>query len=783
MKASVLISLALSAALTVNASSALAGATYKNPKASVDARVADLLSRMNATEKLAQVMQGDITNWMDPDTGVFNRSGLVASMEYKAGQFYVGYPVAWEWIQRETERAQKYLVEETRLGIPALVQSEAIHGFLIGNATIFNSPIAYACAWDPKLVKKMAEVIAKESLALGVNHLFAPVVDLARELRFGRVEEMFGEDPYLSGELGYAFVRGLQENGVASTVKHFAGFGTPEQGLNTAPVHGGEREMRRTQTSYLPAFKRTIIDADAWSIMSAYHSYDGIPAAADYHLLTEVLREEWGYKYHVMTDAGGSDKLCNDHGLCERGDKEAVTMLALTAGNDVEMGGGSFNYRAIPKLIADGTLDADILDTAVSRILRTKFAAGLFEDPYPSAPKSQWKKIIHSDEAVSLARRIDRESIVLLENDGILPLNPKTLKSIAVIGPMADGFMNYGDYVVKGSMYGEAGVTPLDGVKTALKKTTAKVTYAKGCERWSSSEEEFPEAVAAAKAAEVAVVVVGTWSRDQFELWQGLNATTGEHVDVHNLNLVGAQSNLVRAVLEANPKTVVVFSSGKPVTEQWISSEAAALVQQFYPSEQGGNALADILFGAYSPSGKLAVSVPRDIGTTPAYYDYLKGARAVDAGSASANGSLVFGHQYVLQSPLPLYPFGFGRTYTTWGWGTVSVDKTNATKTDTVNVSVQLTNTGKVAGTQVVQVYITDKVASVVVPNMELKGFAKVALKAGESKKVKVPVKVSELGVWNTRNKYVVEKGEFVVQVGDSSAKEGIRGTASFWVS
>ncbi|KAL7269435.1 hypothetical protein RUND412_007907 [Rhizina undulata] len=750
-------------------------AVYKNPNAAISDRVSDLLSRMTLEEKVGQVMQGDISNWLNTTDGSFNRTGLVANMVYKAGQFYVGYPVPWDWIATETERAQKYLVEETRLGIPALVQSEGIHGFLLGNATIFNSPIAFGCAFDPELVEEMAAIIAQESLALGVNHLFAPVVDLARELRYGRVEEMFSEDAYLSGEIGHAFVKGLQSGKVSATVKHFAGYGTPEQGLNTAPVHGGEREMRRT---YLPAFKRSIIDADAWSVMSAYHSYDGVPAIADYHYLTEVLRNEWGYKYHVTSDAGATDKLCNDHGLCATGDKRAVTMLALPAGNDVEMGGGSFNFQAIPGLIEDGTLDVEVLNTAVSRVLRTKFQMGLFENPYSAAPEKDWEKLIHSEKAVALARKLDRESIVLLENDGVLPLNKKSLKSIAVIGPMAHGFMNYGDYVVYQSQY--HGVTPLDGIQAALKNSSTKVTYAQGCERWSNDQSGFPEAIAAAKDAEVAIVVVGTWSRDQNELWAGLNATTGEHVDISSLDLVGAQSSLVSEILKVNPNTIVVYSSGKPITETWISESASALVQQFYPSEEGGNALADILFGSYNPSGKLSVSFPRDIGTVPSYYDYLKGSRYVDAGMQYDNGTLVFGHQYILDSPLPWYPFGFGRSYSTFEFSDVVVDKTNVTADATVTATLKVKNTSQIDGTEVVQLYVTDQVASVVTPNMELKGFKKIFLKAGEEKEAAIPVDVASLGVWNTRRQYVVEKGEFVVKVGDNSL--GIKSTASFWV-
>lgn len=342
----------------------------------------------------------------------------------------------------------------------------------------------------------------------------------------------------------------------------------------------------------------------------------------------------------------------------------------------------------------------------------------------------------------------------------------------------------------------------MDGINNVFKDSKTKVTYAQGCERWSNDKSKFPEAIAAAKAAEVAVVVVGTWSRDQRELWVGLNATfvltfshinldinkktnlssisTGEHVDVHSLDLVGAQADLVREILAVNKNTVVVFSSGKPVTEPWISGSAAALVQQFYPSEEGGNALADVLFGSYNPSGKLSVSIPRDVGTCPSYYDYLKGSRFVDAGEIYADGTMKFGHQYVLSSSLPLYPFGYGKSYSTFSFSSVVLSKTNVSADATVTATLKVKNTGKLDGTEVVQLYVTDKVASVVTPNKELKGFSKVALKAGEEKTVKIDVDVSTLGVWNTRSKYVVEKGEFVVAVGDSS--ESLKSKASFWV-
>ncbi|TVY47708.1 Periplasmic beta-glucosidase [Lachnellula occidentalis] len=747
---------------------------YKNAHASVEARIADLLPRMTLADKTAQLVQGDISNWINTTTNAFNASGLQFNMEKRAGQFYVGYPVPQQWISEGVRIGQDYLIHNTTLGIPALVQSEGIHGFLIGNATIFNSPIAYACSWNPALVEKMAAAIAQESLALGVNQIFAPLGDLARELRYGRVEETFGEDGYLAGEIGYSYVKGLQGGNVSATVKHFAAFGTPEQGLNTGPVHGGERELR---TTYLPPYKRQIIDAGAYSIMSAYHSYDGVALIANHHILTDILREEWGYKYWVTSDAGATDRLCNNFKMCESSpiDKEAITLYALPAGNDVEMGGGSYSFENIPDLVESGKLNIDVVDTAVSRLLRAKFEMGLFENPYLGAPANKTSSLIHTPENVALARLLDAESIILLENyDQTLPLS-KTA-NIAVIGPMAHGFMNYGDYVVNGSQY--RGVTPLDGIKSA---GNGSITYAQGCERWSNDQSGFAEAVAVASAADVAVVVVGTWSRDQNQLWQGLNATTGEHVDVASLNLVGAMPHLVQAIINTDKPTVVVFSSGKPITEPWISSSASALVQQFYPSEEGGNALADVLFGDVNPSGKLSVGFPYDVGTTPIYYDYLNSGRPVDAGEITANGTLVFGHQYVLNSPLPLYSFGYGLSYSSFQYSNVTLSKSTASASDTITASVQVTNNSTRDGTEVVQLYIKDLISSVVVPNLQLKGFSKVAIAAGETKTVNIDVSVQDLGLWDINMEYVVEPGAFVVWIGSSSAD--LRGNATFTVA
>ncbi|RMZ12050.1 hypothetical protein D0864_00818 [Hortaea werneckii] len=762
--------------------SSLANAPYKDSSVPIEDRITDLLGRMTIEEKAAQLMQGDISNWLNTTSGEFNETGLAVNFDQKAGMFYVGYPISWDWLATNIKRGQDYAVNETRLGIPTIVQTEGIHGFLIGNATLFNSPIGYACTFNRTQTQLMAEQIAREAKALGVNQLFAPLADLARELRFGRVEETFGEDGYLAGETAKSYIHGLQSLNVSAMLKHYAAFGDPDQGLNTGPQHFGERALR---TTWLPSYHKAVTEGGAWAIMSAYHSQDGVPAVSDHFTLTEILRDEWGYEFFVMSDAGGTDRLAKNFYVCPlplndynspiTEGNECVAVNALPAGGDVEMGGGSFNYRSIPELVASGRLSEDTVNTAVTRLLRSKFTMGLFENPYPAAPASEWEDIINNDYAKSLAREIDRDSIVLLKNDAqTLPISKD--KKVAVIGPMADGFMNYGDYVVYRSQY--RGVTPLAGIRSAIGNDS--VSYAQGCERWSNDESGFSEAIAAANSADVAVVVVGTWSRDQRELWEGLNATTGEHVDVNDLSLVGAMRPLLRTIIATGKPTVVVFQSGKPITEPWLSNTTASLVQQFYPSQEGGHALSDILFGDVNPSGKLSVSFPHSVGDLPVNYDYYNSGRALDPGFVGADGNLYFGHQYVLGTPEPWFPFGYGLSYTNFTYEDFSLSKTNVSASDSLVASVSLTNSGSRPGAEVVQLYVKDLLASVDGPNMLLKGFEKVFLQPGETVQVEIPLDVGDCGVWQGRPgnmRWVVEKGDFVVMVGGGSGDLRVNGT------
>ncbi|KAJ8094890.1 hypothetical protein PM082_010105 [Marasmius tenuissimus] len=747
--------------------------TYKNPDAPIEDRIEDLLPRMTLEEKVAQLIQGDIRGWTpNPDdpldnTLTYNQTGLEEMMSLKGGSIWGGYLMPYEKFVFTVEVGQRYLMENTTLGIPALIQSEGLHGFT-NNGTIFPSPIGLAASFNRDLVKDVAAVVSDEAEGLGINHIFAPVLDLSRELRWGRVEENFGEDHYLTGEMGLAYVSGLQDGTrrnvtggarkrMAATCKHFAGFGSPITGLNLAPVVGTERDMRST---YLPAFERACLES--LSIMTSYSAYDGIPAIADKHLLTEILRNEWGYKYWVTTDAGSVDLLINLHFTCETRECAAKASVENYSG---EMGGGSYTYLTLTEQVKAGSVDEKIIDDTVRYLLRVKFTLGLFESPYPY---SDYIDTIRTPESREVLLASDRESLVLLENkQNTLPLK-KEIGSIALIGPQVDQ-VTFGDYVFFNASLN--GVSPLQGFKDFLANSSSstKINYAEGCKLWSNDESGFEEAVDAAQSSDVAIVMVGTWSRDQTLLWQGVNATTGEHVDVHDLGLVGAQLKLVQAVKATGKPTVVVFVSGKPIAEPWIQDHADAVIQQFYPGELGGLALAEVVFGAFNPSGKLPVSFPRDVGTTPIFYNYLKGSRPLgDPGLVTDNGTLVFGHQYVLNSPKPLWGFGHGLSYTTFNYTGLTLAPTSIGPADDFNVTVTVHNTGTVDGQEVVQVYVTDLFSSIVTVNQQLVGFEKVDIPAGSSKTVSIEVKSSQLALWSLENKWVVEPGRFLIKVGTS---------------
>ncbi|KIJ59755.1 glycoside hydrolase family 3 protein [Hydnomerulius pinastri MD-312] len=744
---------------------------YKNPNAPIEDRVNDLLPRMTVQEKVAQLIQGDIDGWMnmtDPldNTLTYNQTGLEQMIESKSGAIWAGYLAPWDKIVYAITIGQKYMMENTTLGIPAIIQSEGLHGFT-DNGTTWPSPIGLAASFNTPLLQEAASTIATEAEGLGYSQLFAPVLDLSRELRWGRVEENYGEDPFLTSQMGHAYVTGLQTGRrrnvsdtaiarMAATCKHFTAFGSPQGGLNIAQVSGGERELR---TYYLKPFNYACVDA--LSIMTAYSSYDGIPNVANTHILTDILRDEWGYQYFVTSDAGSVDLLITLHGICPT--RECAAKVALEHGLSGEMGGGTYTYLTLPDQIESGTVNISYVDETVRTILRTKFALGLFENPYPYP---DYASTLRTQATRDLLHQMERETIILLENNNnILPLSTD-IGSVALIGPQSDR-VSFGDYVFYNASLN--GISPLQGFTEFLANTSVKINFAEGCKLWSYDESEFPAAIAAAKESDVAIVMVGTWTLDQTLLWTpGTNATTGEHVDLSDLSLVGAQFPLVQAIQATGTPTIVVFVSGKPVTNPWIQENVDAVVQQFYPGELGGLAIAEIIFGAVNPSGKLPVSFPRSVGTTPVFYNYLKGARPIDPGMIYPNDTMLFGHQYVLDTPVPTWSFGRGLSYTTFNYTDLQLSSSTIGTSEDFNVTVTVHNTGPMDGKEVVQVYMTDYYSSVVTPNMELIGFTKVDIPTGQSTTVTIPVTSSQLAVWSVRSQWVVEPGEFNIFVGTS---------------
>ncbi|KAL2784742.1 glycoside hydrolase superfamily [Aspergillus keveii] len=715
-------------------------ALYQDPEQETALRIEDLLSRMPMREKMAQLMQGDIAYWVNFDTGEVNVTAMKDHMSNARSNHDIAY--------RGGHMLQDWIMNDTSLSLPAIIQCEGLHGLGLPESTIFTSPIGFGASWNPELVEKAAGIVGKEARALGITQVFAPSADLARDPRHGRVEESMSEDPYLTGELVASYVRGLWNSKVASTIKHLAGFGNSEQGIDMGPVHGGERELR---TTYLPPFKRALQEKGAFSVMSAFNSrFDGIPCVMNKHLLTDILRGEWNYEYWTTSDYGALDRLCADFQMCaaDPPDARSITLNVLSAGGDTE-GGGSFNFDSIPDLVSAGTLEPRVVDEAVRRVLRAKFDMGLFEDPFPAAPPEDWPGLIHTEEALDIARQLDREAIILLENhDGILPLTPGTGR-IAVIGPFAD-HVNYGGYIAEHPR----GIPPLDGIRQAVPKHVV-VDYAKGCEAWSSDGSLIAEAVNIAYAADVAIVFVGTWAQDLNGQREGLNATTGEGYDTNSLRLVGAQRALLTQIINTGVPTIVVLSSGKPIAEPWIADSASALIQQFYPSEQGGAAIADVLFGHYNPSGRLPVSFPRDEGSLPVTYDYLaSGRRKVSPGS--------------IASDEPWYSFGYGLSYSQFEYskGSVYPEYSHRSSDKNIKVQVDVQNLSNRDGHEVIQVYVTDLVSSVETPNKQLKAFKKVMIRAGETERVEVEIDIESLGVWNQEMQYVVEPGEFVAHIG-----------------
>lgn len=745
--------------------------TYKDPNASIDERVEDLLGRMTLEEKIAQM----------------NMNGMGEYRQLPHGAGVVESPfISVQEIARMSSETKRYARENTRLGIPPIQIGECLHGQLAMGATIFPQAIAQGSTWNPALVERMASVIALEASASGVDQALSPLFDLAREPRYGRTEECYGEDPYLVARMGVAFVEGMQGkaeytrvHGIAPgklmcTAKHFAGYSVPAGGINLAPSSLGEREMR---TLHLYPFEKVVKEANVCAVMPSYNEVDGMPAHSNRWLLTDVLRGEWGFGGYVFTDYGGLSQLHNFHHVAADASEAAV--MGINAGVDLEAARPDA-YARLSDLVKAGKVKEEQINAAVRRILRAKFMAGLFDKPYPDPERLY--EVVHRPEHVALALEVAQESAVLLKNDStLLPLDASKLKSIAVIGPNADQ-VQYGDYTY--TRDNRSGVTILQGLRDRL-GSRVQINYAKGCNITGSDRSGVAAAVEAASKSDVAVVVLGETSVILSGLGWGVGLgeneprdpfVSGEGYDLTSLDPPGVQRELLQAVCATGKPVVLVMVHGRPWSIGWEKDHVPAILEAWYPGEQGGNAIAGILLGDVNPSGRLNCSVPRSVGHLPVTYDYKPSARGINREPGTPEKP---GRDYVFSSPAPLFAFGHGLSYTTFEYSDLKIDNNQSAKT--VKVSVSVRNTGSRDGKEVVQLYVNDRVSSVTTPQKMLKGFDKIELKAGEQKTVTFDLPYDELALWNASMQRVVEPGEFVVMIGRSA--EDIALSGSFVVS
>ncbi len=652
---------------------------------------------------------------------------------------------------------QRYLVEETSHGIPAIFNDECIAGFVSMAATHFPQAIGMGAAWDPDLTQRMADVIRRQARAVGSRLMYSPVFDLGCDPRWGRTEETWGEDPYLASRIGVAFVKGLHgedlNSGVLATLKHFAAYSVSEGGRNCGPVHMGPRELREV---FLLPFEAAVKEAGALSVMAAYHDIDGVPCAASHELLTEILRQEWGFEGIVVADWGVVEMLHVFHHICT--DRTGAAKLALSAGLDVE----APSPRCYPELVEAvrrGEFDEEIINCAVRRHLTVKTLLGLLDDPY--VEEREAAKVFDVSEHRALALKAARAGITLLKNDsGLLPL-AKSVRCLAVIGPNADDtHALLGDYsysVYRRGFEGDAVsiVSVLEGIRSKVSDRT-EVRYARGCEVMDSSRAGFDEAIQIAAQAEVIVAVLGGKSA----LHE--NGTSGENLDRAEIGLPGAQEELLKALHATGKPVVLILVNGRPLAIEWAAQNAAAIIEAWLPGEEGGNAVADVLFGDLNPGGKLPVSLLRTVGQAPTPYHVRP--------SSIAEGG------YVFTERSPLYPFGHGLSYTTFSYDDLRISPEAVSDQDYVRISCRVANTGDRPGDEVVQLYVRDPVASVSRPRKELKGFARIALAPGQQKRLTFNLPIELLSYYDLKMKLVVEAGEIKVMLGSSSEDTRLEG-------
>ncbi len=715
-------------ALELALSAAPYSAQHRQPNE--EKRINDLLARMTLAEKLGQLQQldGESNGNFRPEHRDLVRQGSLGSTLNVRG------------VQR-TNELQRIAVEESRLKIPLIFGFDVIHGY----RTIFPIPLAEASSWDPSLAEKSESIAAKETYASGVRWTFAPMLDIARDPRWGRITEGAGEDPYLGAAFARARVLGFQGNDysapgrILACAKHWVAYGATEGGRDYNTTDMSEQTLREV---YFPPF-RAAIDAGAGSVMSAFNDLNGVPTSANRFTLSQVLRGEWKFDGFVVSDYTAVKELIN-HGLAAN-DKEAA-QAALNAGVDMEMVSRLFNQNG-PELLKEGKLSQATIDEAVRRILRIKFRLGLFEHPFTTEAPESLSLLTPANRAA--AREIAGRSMVLLKNDHeALPLK-RDIGSIAVIGPLADDRRSpLGWWAGDGTP--EDTITALAGIKAKVSAQT-KVTYAKGCDPQSDSDAGFAEAVAAARASEVAVVFVGE-----------ISETVGEAASKSSLDLSGRQMDLVKAIYATGKPTVVVLINGRPLTIGWIAENTPGILEAWMGGTEAGNAIADVLFGDVNPGGKLPVTFPRTVGQVPIYYNHMNTGRPPEQGNRYTS-------KYLDVPWTPQFPFGFGLSYTRFKISNLQLSAKQIGPNGKLTVSVDVENVGQRAGDEVVQLYIRDVAASMTRPVKELKGFRRATLQPREKRRVEFALTSEQLGFWNREMRFVVEPGEFKVMAGPNS--------------
>jgi beta-glucosidase len=707
-------------------------ALFKQAGIPVERRVEDLLGRMTLEEKVRQLdLYSGATALVNAHTDGTHAAATAHFLPDKAqalwGDLGVGAIHDLNPTPEQANAIQAWVLAHNRLGIPVLFIEEGLHGFDTG--TVFPAPIGLSATWNPGLVQNVGAAIAAEARATGVGMILAPVVDLAREPRWGRVEEDYGEDPYLTGQLGVAYVRGAQgdsltsDHSVVSEPKHFAGHGSPEGGTNTSPVHIGERELRSIM---LKSFEPAIRDGKAMGVMAAYHEIDGIPITADPFLLKRILRQEWGFQGFVLSDLGAIQRLYNVHHVAAT-PKDAVC-LAIKSGVDMQF--YDFDHEVFQRALVDctreGSLAQSDLDRAVKSVLRVKFALGLFDHPMtdPRLRARTYRSQPHLDLTLEAAR----QSMTLLKNDGhLLPLS-KSTKRIAVIGPNAD-VARYGDYENESN---GVHVSLLAGIRVQVPQAAVEF----------DSGKDIPAATAKANAADVVILGLGEW--------QGIS---GEGFDRTDLGLPGNQEQLLEAVVAAGKPVVLVLENGRPLTIGWAKEHVPAILEAWYPGEFGGEAIAETLFGDNNPAGRLTITFPRSVGQLPDFYNFAPSRT----------------HKYVDDDGGPLFPFGFGLSYTAFRYDHLAVHPPASGSSGEILVSVDVTNDGDRQGEEVAQLYVRQDVGSVETPDRALKGFSRIALNPGETKNVIFHIPQDQLAVWDTESEWKVEAGNYTLWVGGSS--------------